>query len=412
MVTQQGDTLWLALAQEGGVNLVPTEPRPVGLFELQLLKDGKAQPYTYQTDGFLLTLYLADGKESAAIAHDTALNALRIQTQNGVTLRLDGKMPSGVSSLNKPHWGGTEVNIGGGKYFFIAKSGTISFDDTWVVASFGSVTPILDVAPDASGAAELIAYELAPDTAPPEVTQSFTQAAAANRTDYEAFAGKLLRDSLSDELKYKIWLNSRKLPNGHYAIVGNRLQSSSTNAAEQAIASFAFKDGDSAIDVMTSLPQSSPPLLGAAALALYDIFALGDSFFDKTRELKGELENALKWWDDNRHYPGGYYYAYRHETGLPNPPGFKDNGFAPDPTLAKLIDAHKIILTAYKETWDKRGFSVFGTMSDENGNNVRVYNEAIQPVVEAYNALDLTQFAGSGLFADILKEVKIYVWDK
>jgi hypothetical protein len=397
MVTQQGDTLWLALAQEGAASLIPTEPRPAGLFEITLLKDGAAKPYTYQTDGFLLALHIEGDNDSpsAAICHDNELNALRIKTQNGVTLRLDGKNPAGVSSLNKPHWGGTEVNIGGGKYFFVAKSGTISFDDTWVVASFGSVTPILDVAPGESGATELIVYELPADTAPPEVTGDWATAAKHNRDDYENFIYTQLRGGLPDKLKYKIWVNSRKLSNGHYAIVGNRLQSSSTNAVEQAIASLAFKDGTAAIDVATSLPQAAPPLLGVAALKLFDQAAPKP---DSVYTLIAELEAALKWWNTNRRYPGGYYYAYRHETGLDNPPGFKDNGFAPDETLAKLISAIDIAILTLKQTFGQGAFNEFETINGE-----KQINSNIKLARHTFAQNDLTQFAKPGsLFAEIL----------
>jgi hypothetical protein len=400
MVTRQGDTLWLALAQEGAASLIPTEPRPAGLFEITLLKDGTAQPYTYETDGFLLALYLEGDNDSpsATICHDRDINALRIQTQR-VTLRLDGKNPAGVSSLNKPYWGGTEVNIGGGKYFFAAKQGTISFDDTWVVASFGSVTPVLDLTPDSNSGGELIVYELPADTAPPAVTSIFTKAAAANLADYEAFCSSLLRDELSDELKYEIWVNSRKLPNGHYAVVGNRLQSSSTNATEQAIASLAFKDGNAAIDIATSLPQAAPPLLGVAALKLFDTAAPQT---EAVRELIAELETALKWWNTNRHYPGGYYYAYRHETGLDNPPGFKDNGFAPDETLAKLISAIEIAILTIKQTFGKGTFTAVETVNGEE-----VINSNIKLARHTFGQNDLTQFAKPGsLFAEILSTVK------
>ncbi|MDR0904578.1 MAG: hypothetical protein LBN00_00150 [Oscillospiraceae bacterium] len=327
MVTEQGGTLWLALASEAAPSLVPTAPRPAGLLEINIVKkDGKIVPYTYETNGLTITLKSAAGE--AVITQDASINALRIKGGD-FTLRLDGKMPAGVSSINKPN--GTEINIGGGKYFFVAQKGTISFDDTWVVASFGSVTPVLDLAPDKYGEFELIAYELPADTVPPVVEKTFDEAVHATTEEYNEFFGSL-KESLPAELKYKIWVNSRKLPNGHWCVTPNRLYSATATAVDEAIASLAFK-GDAAIDVATSLPQASPPILG------YVSKQYGYASDTARRVLKDELDAAKKWWDTNRHYPGGYYYAYRFETGLNNPEGFRDNGFFPDPDLQKLIAA-------------------------------------------------------------------------
>ncbi|MDR0916949.1 MAG: hypothetical protein LBN02_07150 [Oscillospiraceae bacterium] len=369
MVVDQGGTLWLALASEAAPSLVPTAPRPAGLFEINALRDGKPLPYTYDADDATITISAADA--TIAITHDTATNALRFEAHN-VTLRLDGKNPAGVSSTNKPN--GTEVNIGGGKYFFIAPRGTISFDDTWVLASFGSVTPILDVAPDADGKVELIAYDLPADTVPPPVTKTFGECILQNKADFAAFS-ELLKDGLSDEVRYKIWLNSKKLANGHWCITPNRVISAATTAVQQAIASLAFKDGDASIDVLLSIPEASPPLHGYVAAKL---LKSGASASGASRlALAKELERAKKWWDANRWYPGGYYYAYRFETGFDNPPDFRDNGYAPDAELAELVALHQTVIDAL-----------------------------IDNSVDLSADIDLTKFVSDGLIAEILKEVK------
>ena len=362
MITQQGETLWLALASEAAPSLVPTEPRPAGLLEIGALRDGVALPLTYAADSAKITLTTDGG--TAAITYDASINAFRI-IGNGFTLRLDGKMPAGVSSVNKA--AGTEVNMGGGKYFFVAQKGTISFDDTWVVNAFGSVTPILDLAPDANGDFDLVAYDLVPDTDLPVVTRTFDECVADNEAEFAAFRA-LLKTEITDELAYRLFVNMKKLPNGHWCVTPNRLYSATATHVDQALASLAFANGDAAIDVATSIAQASPPLLGYVSA---NFAAVSDA---SQRYLQAELDDAYKWWNANRFYPGGYYYAYRFETGLAENPDFKDNGYAPSDDLTRMMTA-------------------LGTAYDPSVNYVELSD------------IDLTKYASAGLVADLIKEV-------
>jgi hypothetical protein len=375
MVVEQGETLWLALASEGSVSMIPTEPRPSGLLEIAVLKDGKPIPYTYENDAFAITIHAGDGK--ATITHDVPLNALRVAGSD-ITLRFDGKSPAGVSTTNKPN--GTEINIGGGKYFFAPLKGTATFDDSWILASFNSATPVYDIAP-VDGAIDLVIYELPADTEPPAVTKTLAESIAANAADFAAFRA-LLYDNLSDELAYKLWLNRKLLPNGHYGIIPNRVTNSGSSAHEQAIASLAFKNGNAAIDVLLAIPEAAPPLLGYVAwLSLWRWSGIDIPSNESRRALRHAIERGKKWWDDNRHYPGGYYYAYRFETGLDNPEGFRDNGYAPDAELAQLMLAHDAAIEFY--------------FDDDDGE----YRDLKFDI-------DLSKYARGGLVAEILKEVQ------
>jgi hypothetical protein len=341
MLIAQGDTLWLALASEGAPSMIPTAPRPAGLFELTVLSSGNPVPYTYTADISVLELKASGGV--ARITHDTQVGALRIEAE-GISLRFDGKTSSGVSSLNTPD--GPVVSIGGGRYLFSARRGTITFDDTWVLNAFGSVVPVVDIAP-AGGIIELVVYELPGDTIIPAPTGSFDSRAAENAAEFSAFDSSIVSappqySKLRDEAVYSLWLNSKKLADGNHCITPNRITSSMAEAHRQALASFAFRDFDSAFELLMSLPESSPPLRGFAVTRMIDDGLLDGVELDMLRKLYHELEATAKWWRDNRTMPGAAlsYYAYRFESGHPNPSTFTVGA----PVIAPDLNAYLVLL--------------------------------------------------------------------
>jgi hypothetical protein len=340
LISREG-ALWLSLASEGAPSMIPTAPRPAGLFEISVLTKGVPTPYTYSATESVLEIKAPGG--AARITHDCAMRALRVEAE-GISLRFDGKMAAGVSSLNTAD--GTVVNIGGGRYVFAAKRGKLTFDDSWMLASFGSVTPVADIEP-AGGIIELTIYEIPGDTALPASAKTFEQCAADNSAEYSAFAKKIVRlpekfSKLRGDVTYSLWLNSKKLENGRYCIGTDRLTSTAASAYGQAIASLAFRDFDTAFELLTSLPEASPPLHGFAVMRMIDDGLLDGAPIAKLRELYFALEKTAKWWRENRTLPGAAlsYYAYRFETGHWNPASFT----AGAPVLAPDLNAYLVLL--------------------------------------------------------------------
>ncbi|MDR2420817.1 MAG: hypothetical protein LBD49_01760 [Oscillospiraceae bacterium] len=341
MLVPRGDTLWLALAPEGAPSMVPTAPRPAGLFEILVLAEGKPTPYTYSADVAALEIKAPGG--GARVTHDAPIRALRVECE-GVSIRFDAKSPAGVSSLNTPD--GPVVNIGGGRYVFSARRGKITFDDTWMLASFGSVTPVVDVAP-VGGIIDLVVYELPGDTPLPAVTRTFDECAEGNAAEYAAFAKSMVTAStrasaLRDAAAYSLWLNSKELPGGKHCVTPDRITSQASSPSWQALASLAFRDFGAVFELLMSLPEASPPLHGLAVTRLLDDGLTGGADAVKLRELYFALEKTAAWWRDNRTLPGSElsFYAYRFETGHPNPSYFTVGA----PVIAPDLNAYLVLL--------------------------------------------------------------------
>jgi hypothetical protein len=341
MLIEADGKLWLSLAPDGGGALFGgAAARNAGLLEISLVRGEEDVPYTYTSDGFAVTLK-ADGSE-LRFAVDADVNAVRIEGGTNATLRLDGKNPGGTT-LNT----GTaaDLTIGGGRYYLIAKRGSYTFDDTWVLNAFGSVRAVYDLAPD-NGAIELIAYTLDADTEPKTPTRTLEQVVADNKEAYEAFLARMVDvpaeyAELKAKVAYTLWTSYKHVSAVADAVVADRLKSPAIVPSEQAIAALAFKDAEIAAKLIVSAEKSYPPIAGLAAFRLVK---------EVPRKLliplHHSLANTAEWWLKNRYKDGKFFYAYRFETGIANPKAFRAGEAVESPDLYAYL--YLLFLTLHK----------------------------------------------------------------
>jgi len=361
MVIADDAKLWLSIAPDGGGALFGGQAaRNAGLLELTLLRDGKELPYTYETDGFVILVH-ADGG-GVRITVDLSIDALRIEGKN-VSLRLDGKNPGG-NTLNTGE--AADLTVGGARYYLVARKGKYSFDDTWVLNAFGSVRAIYDLEP-VNGEIDLVAYNLPVDTTPPEVVKDFDAAADDNKKAFAEFESKIV--DVPDEyaeLKfrtvYSLWASYKKVSEYAEAVVASRINSPAVVASEQAIASLAFSDPDTAAKLIISSEKCYPPISGYAAQKI-----IGKISRKYVLPLHTSLKVTADWWLKNRQKDGTFFYAYRFETGRQNPQEFKIGEPVETPELYNylylLFDAvSKLdgeLCNTYSETlWAERAHAV------------------------------------------------------
>lgn len=340
MVLEQNGKLWITVSAEGASFFLDSASAAVGLLEIDLIDGGESVPYTYEAA--VGSIGLKSAKGSAKIVIDTAANALRI-TGEGVSLRLDAKTAPGMAtSINTPR--GTELTIGSGRYLFQSRTGKISFDDTWLLTQFHSVTPVLNLAAD-GGKFDLVAYDVPADTEPLPVTKTPEECAAENEADFLEFCGTLVPvtaewDDIRGVVAYRLWLGSRALSNGEPGIVNNKLVSSETDAWRQSLTSFAFADADKAVPLILNLPIEYPFVQGSAVLRLLESGLLKKTSRATVYQLYDALRAKVLWLQENRTLGGVFYYAYRFETGLPAPKIFAVGEPVASPDLyAYLITA-------------------------------------------------------------------------
>jgi hypothetical protein len=337
LVLEREGRLVMTFAPEGGASFMPSAGQGGGGLEIYLVCDGQPVDYEYSATQSLIELKTARGV--MRITLDAGADALRFEGE-GVALRLDAKTAvMGTTSLATAQ--GVELSVGGGRYFFAPICGTISFDDTWLLSQFHSVTPVVDLAPE-GGRFELAAYSLAADAAPPGLTKTPAQCAAESDASFAAFRETLapLPEEWSDvheRIAYLLWRNRRRLPDGGTVVVGNKSQSPDTDARLQAIASLAFRDADDAIDLILALPASAPPIQAIAILRLLDEGLLAKASRKTIYRLYNALDASTRWWFENRSAAGRVFYAYRYETGIASPAVFGAGEPAWSPDLAAYI---------------------------------------------------------------------------
>ncbi|MDR0838718.1 MAG: hypothetical protein LBN99_03650 [Oscillospiraceae bacterium] len=320
MVVAKGEKLWISLAATGGfMTSAGADPGAVsaGLLEINLFDGGTELAYTYSATESLIVLESAKG--AVRIAIDAPSNALLFEGE-GVTLQLNaGSAGQFVTSLKTP--AGIELSIGGGRYLFAAKRGSVEFDDTWILSQFHSVTPILTLSPE-GGKVALVAYELPVDTTPVEITRTLDECAKGNAAEFAAFKDGLVAtpaewDDVRDNIAYLLWINKGTLLSGAQVVLENKRRSPDTQARFQAIASLAFKDADTALGLLTALPFDAPPVESIALLRLIDEGALARAHRGTVYDLYNALGDSARQWARERSVtPGLYAYAYRFETGI------------------------------------------------------------------------------------------------
>ena len=334
IVVEQDDKLWLAFASEGaGVFMMSSDSVSAGLLEINLMHDGKSIPYTYKATESLLEITSDHGKVSMVI--DSCAAALRLAGE-GVALRLDSKNTD-QSTTNLNTKDGAVVSMGGGRYLFAAKQGSLSFDDTWIRNRFRSTPPIVDIAQD-GGKFELIAYDLPADEDIPEITKSISECANENAANFKAFCESLVPtpaewDDVREKAAYLMWVNQRDI-DGTDVILANKLRSNERDSVKLSIASLAFTCGARATDLITAAPSISPAAQASALIRLFKDGLFKKLPRKKVFELLRTLNDHVVWWTKNRtdDDPALYFYAYRYEAGTAANELFKSGApvYSPD----------------------------------------------------------------------------------
>ncbi|MCL2227896.1 MAG: hypothetical protein FWB97_09790 [Oscillospiraceae bacterium] len=316
IIVEQEGKLWLAFASEGaGMFMMSTGSEASGLLEIDTLIDGKTIPYTYTATPSLVELTTEKGKVRIAI--DAHADALRIES-DGISLRFDSKVaPSGVTTQNMAK--GAKISMGGGHFFFAARTGSISFDDSWLRDKFHSVQPIVDVAP-AKGKIDLVVYDLPADTEPPEIVKALDSCAKENEEDFSQFVGTLAAtpkkwDELREKIAYLLWLSHRKKPGGAEVVLENKLKSPDIEPYLLTLASMAFTDVSKAAELIAAYPaKAGLPIQGFAVLRLFEKGMFKNVSRSTVYKLYDLLRAQVAWWSTHRRVDGLYFYAYRHEA--------------------------------------------------------------------------------------------------
>ena len=388
--------LWLTMAPIaiGGFLSMGSNTLP-GALRVEPLEDGKSVPYTYTVTEALLELETEKGAK-VRFAVDSDAQALRIKGNTAFRLNAVAMALRSTSIITDD---GVIINIGAARYLMVAKKGTLSFDDTYMVNEFSSVTPVLDVDPE-DGEFELYAYDLPDDMATPAITKTIDECAGENSADFKAFYDGLVDvpaewTDVKEKIAHLLWLCQRVLSGKNEITVENKYNSKNTNAALMAIVSMAFKDAAKAVDTLLSYPVELPPVAAIAAARLIDDNMLVDSRKEIYR-VYSALESIVRYCVNERTTckDGLSYYAYRFESGIERSPEFFKVGepvMAPDLNvyliiasevigklakmeyddgMAKKWDAHSKTLTTklIAELWDGESFVGKNVYTDKASN--------------------------------------------
>ena len=342
VVDHQGE-LWLAMAPVAVGGFLPMGATSMpGTLRVELPVNGEAVPFTYTATEALLELK-TQGGGSMKIAVDAEAQALRFT--GNTALRLNGgEAAAFVTTLNTPE--GVIISAGSNRYLFTAKEGKVSFDDAWVLNQFHSVTPVLDIEP-VDGVIELYGYDLPSDTDAPEINKTIDECINENSADFYAFIDTLVDipaewNDVKEKIAYPVWLCHRFLSGEHEVIVQNKRNSKVTGSKLMSIASMAFKDAKTAMEMLLSYPVELPPVAAVAAARLLEANMINDSRGDIFR-VYSALEKCVTECIKERTVDkdGLSYYAYRFESGADMSPEFFKAG---EPVLAPDLNAYLIIL--------------------------------------------------------------------
>jgi hypothetical protein len=343
LIVEKNDELWLAAAPTtmGGLFVMGPSALPGTMRIEPLTDDGQLAKFDYTATESRLDL--TAGKATLRFAIDAAAGAVRIE--GDCALRLNATEAAMFSSSLRTR-DGIVVSLGAMRYLFAVKRGKVTFDDTWLLAQFHSVTPVLTIEPE-DGAIEVVAYDLPADTTPPAITKTLDECAVASAESFAAFSDTLV--DVSDEyadvkqkIAYAMWISHRVI-NGVEVIVENKYRSANTNSRLMASASLAFKDVDTAVRYLLALPiGEAPPIVAIAAAQLLPKLndARGTIF-----RVYSAFEASLRWWQNNRTLTkdGLAFYAYRYENTLVANPAYFSVGepvFAPDLNAYLILAAH------------------------------------------------------------------------
>lgn len=338
IIDHEGE-LWLAMAPVavGGFLAMGTAGTP-GTLRIEPLENGEAVPFTYAATESSLKLEAKNGAK-VEFAIDKDAQAIRIKGDSA--FRLNGVVPGmRSSSLNTPE--GVILSSGATRYLITAPKGVITFDDSYILGEFRSVTPVLDVEPE-NGGFELCVFDLPADTKTPEITKTLCECAAESASEFAAFIDSLVDipavwNDVKEKIAYPLWLCHRFMVSDYEVIVENKYNDKNTDSRLMSIASMAFKDAKRAVDMILSYPVDLPPVAAVAAARLLGEDMLNDSRGEIYR-IYSALEAVARKCMNKRTIDkeGLSYYAYRFESGCARSPAFFDAG---EPVLAPDLNAY------------------------------------------------------------------------
>ena len=372
LIVEQDGKLWLTLASDGmGMFMMATAAGEKGLFEIDLIHDGESIDYAYTATPY--SIKISSDKGNVKLAIDASKRAIRIVSDSkDLDLKFDAKSEvSGITSRNTAK--GSRISIGGGHYYFIAKTGTISFDDTWIRNKFHSITPVVNVASDAEEI-ELLVFEVEAEEEPNEDVLSIEACEKAAKASLKSYAEKLVSvpdkyNNLREEVSYLMWLNHRKRPDGSKIILENTLLSANSHPFLQAVASLAFANAADAISLISSMGWQGVPIQG---LATHRIFKRGNFKFVSRGEvykLFDLLRSQVGWWTRHRSLGGLLYYAYRTEPQMKTKSLFSvgEPVFSPDINtyISAAFKAMSLISGHFQNSADEQTYEDFASRQEK-----------------------------------------------
>ena len=341
VIDHEGE-LWLAMMPVAvGGFLTMGMSRLPGALRIEPLENGEYVPFDYTVTEAIWEISAQNGAKYR-MAIDSGTHAIRVT--GNAPLRLNGVETASFSTTLNTE-AGVKISIGAVTYFIVAKRGTYTFDDTWELNKFHSVTPVYEVTPE-GGEFELYVFDLPSDTPIPEVTKSLEECASENEAEFSSFVSSLVDvpeewNDVREKIAYPLWLGHRSFEDGRKVIVKSKYNSTVANARLMSIASLAFRDPVKALDMILSCPAE--PIIGVAVQRLLDEGLLNDSRGEIYRAYAA-LEKMARWWIDERTVDrdGLSFYAYRFESGQERSPEYFKVG---EPVIAPDLNAYLIIVS-------------------------------------------------------------------
>ncbi|MDR0819005.1 MAG: hypothetical protein LBN43_05495 [Oscillospiraceae bacterium] len=347
-----------------------TGSRPKGLLKIAVRSGGVELPYTYNATAFYVELVTDKGYVRFTI--DESANALRIEG-NVPELTFSGEFGFGEMSAITKY--GVEMHLSA-RLVFSNRAGKFEFDDTWQLALWNNVDPVLHITPE-YGKFDVVLFDVPYDAAPPEVTLTFDECVNTNAEAFERFAGMVKTippawKPLADILTYSIWIGYQNAAGGE-VLFNSRYTDTTAVSLNHYAASLAFncpfcasalidaalgsiKPGGLVPSAPGGRSEASVPLYGFAVLRLLNDNILGKLPKTRISELYTRLSDAAEWWIKNRYDGKGlFYYAYRRESGFSNPSIFAVG----TPAITPDLQTYLILLT-----------SLLIKLSELSGNNV------------------------------------------
>jgi len=339
IVIESEGELWLAAGPGVGGFVIPGVGAGLpGALRFEAIEGSDRAKYTYEVNETLLTAKTDKGAEYK-ITVDAVPQALRIKGTGA--LRLNAVEGANFTSTSVTE-AGIKITIGTITYFVVVLKGTFTFDDTWILNQFHSVTPVLDVQP-VGGEFEIAMYDQQADTDIPELSGTFEEVASKNAEEFKAFLSEIVDipsewDDVKEKIAYPLWLCHRVL-DGTEVVIENKLKSIDKDQALMSIASLAFKCPKKAVNMMLAVEPSSPLTAAIAAKRLIDENLLNDvrgEIFRVYAALDEAVNFAIK--ERTVSKDGLSFYAYRYESRKrSSPPAYFSVG---EPVLAPDLNAY------------------------------------------------------------------------